>query len=128
MIVERLENITGSPQEVSGTGWSSRRLLLKRHGLGYSLSDTLIEEGAEITIEFKNHVETNYCFEGEGEVEDLRTGEVHPLRPGTVYTLDQHDPHILRCHKGPMRLVCVFTPALTGPEHHEGTGSYELLD
>ena len=128
MFVETLDSVIGTAQHASGEGWQSRRILLRHHGLGYSLHDTLIDEGAEMRIEFKNHIETNYCIEGEGEVVDINTGTVHPLRPGTVYVLDKHDPHLLRCKKGPMRLVCVFTPALAGPETHDASGGYALLD
>ncbi len=128
MIVETLESVIGTEQHASGEGWQSRRILLRKHGLGYSLHDTLIDAGSEMRIEFKNHIETNYVIEGAGEVVDINTGVVHPLKPGTVYVLDKHDPHILRCFKGPMRIVCVFTPALAGRETHDASGSYALLD
>ena len=47
-------------------------------------------------MEYKHHLETNYCVSGEGEVEDLATGQVFQIRPGTVYALDKHDAHIMR--------------------------------
>ena len=65
-------------------------------------------------------------IEGEGTVEDMATGEVHQLKPGTIYVLDKHDRHRLNATT-PMRLICVFTPALVGGEVHDEDGSYPLL-
>lgn len=127
MIVATLDGVIGSDQHVSGEGWQSRRLLLHHHGLGYSFHDTVIEEGTEQRLQYKNHVEANYCIEGEGEVVDVATGTTHPLRPGVVYVLDKHDLHILRATRGRLRLLCIFTPALSGREKHDAGGSYAAL-
>ncbi len=128
MIVRTLDSIIGSEQHIVGADFESRRILLKKDGLGYSFHDTIMEEGSEMHIQFKNHIETNYCIGGEGEVVDVATGETHPLKPGTIYVLDKHDAHILRATKGTLRLVCVFTPALSGQEVHDEGGGYALLD
>ena len=128
MIVRTLTSALESKQHVRGDGWESRRILLKKDGLGYSFHDTILEEGCELRIEFKNPIESNYCIAGEGEVVDIASGEIHPIAPGTLYALDQHDAHILRATKGTLRLVCVFTPALTGEEVHDKDGSYALLE
>jgi L-ectoine synthase len=40
-----------------------------------------------------------------------------------MYTLDQYEKHCLRSFTR-MRLVCVFTPALTGRETHDEDGAY----
>jgi len=74
-------------------------------------------------LHYKHHLETNYCISGEGEVEDLATGQVFPIRPGAVYALDKHDAHVVRARTD-LRFVCVFTPALTGTETHQPDGSY----
>ncbi len=128
MIVKYLGDIIGSSDHATGEGWDSRRILLARDGLGYSLHDTVIREGTELHLEYKNHLESNYCISGEGEVVDVATGQVHPLRPGSLYTLDRHDAHILRATRGDLRLVCIFTPALTGEETHDADGSYAAPD
>ncbi|WP_322864931.1 ectoine synthase [Aquicoccus sp. G2-2] len=128
MIVRHLEDILGSEAHVKGEAFESRRVLLAADGLGYSLHDTVVKEGSEQYLHYKHHVESNYCIAGEGEVENVATGEVFPLRPGTLYTLDRHEAHILRALKGEMRLVCIFTPALTGREVHDEDGSYGLPD
>jgi len=124
MIVRTLEEIIGTDRDVSGHGWQSRRLILKRDGMGCSLHDTVVKQGTELRMQYKHHAETNYCIEGEGEVEEVATGKVHRLVPGTVYALDQHDAHIVRALKGDLRVVCVFHPALSGNETHDADGGY----
>jgi L-ectoine synthase len=37
--------------------------------------------------------------------------------------LDHHEAHILRATTD-LRIICVFTPALTGQEKHDASGSY----
>lgn len=124
MIVKHLNQILGTAAHARGDGWESRRILLGPDGLGYSLHDTLVKEGSVLELEYKNHVETNYCIAGEGEVEEVSTGRIWPLAQGSVYVLDGHERHILRALKGDLRLVCVFTPALSGREVHDASGSY----
>ena len=80
--------------------------------MGCSLHDTRVKEGAELHLECKNHLDSNYCIESEGEVVDVATGEVWPIRPGVMDELNKHDRHILRAIKGDPRLICTFTPAL----------------
>ncbi|HQY43739.1 MAG TPA: ectoine synthase [Paracoccaceae bacterium] len=126
MIVRTLEEITGTAMDVSGPGWQSRRLLTRPDGMEYTMTDTIIRAGAEMVLEYANHLEACYCISGEGDVRCEATGVVHPIRPGTLYALDQHDRHTLRCApQGDMRLICCFTPALTGTERHGASGGYE---
>ena len=124
MIVRTLASILGTSAHVKGDLYESRRLLLAADGLGYSLHDTICKEGSEQLLHYQNHIETNYIIAGEGEVVNEATGEVHPLSPGTVYVLDRHDAHTLRAIRGDLRIICVFTPALTGLERHDASGSY----
>jgi L-ectoine synthase len=124
MIVRSLQEIIGTERDVAGHGWRSRRLILKRDGMGCSMSDTVVAEGTELRMQYKNHFETNYCIAGEGEVEEVATGKVHKLGPGTVYALDRHDAHVVRALKGDLRFVCVFHPALSGDENHDADGGY----
>lgn len=127
MIVKHLNDLQGTTAEVDTAGWTSRRLILKHDGMGYSVHDTVIKQGAVLEMEYRNHLETVYCIEGEGEIEDLGTGKVHPIQVGTLYALNQHDRHILRANKGTrMRMVCVFNPPLTGMEVHDNSGAYPL--
>ena len=44
-----------------------------------------------------------------------------------MYALDEHDRHRIDATTD-MRIVCVFSPALAGPETHDEDGSYPLLE
>jgi L-ectoine synthase len=101
-------------------------MIVKSDGIGYSVHETRVKEGAELHLHYKHHYEANYCVAGEAEVTDVATGAVHTIRPGTLYALDKNDKHILRATKGDLHLVCVFNPPLSGQETHDADGSYEL--
>ncbi|MFY9347935.1 MAG: ectoine synthase [Orrella sp.] len=129
MIVKHLEDILGTEADVDTEGWTSRRLIFKDAGMGYSVNDTIIKAGAELEMAYRNHLETVYCIEGEGEITDLATGQTHAIRPGTIYALNKHDHHKLKANKGThMRMVCVFNPPLTGREVHDETGAYAVSE
>ena len=123
MIVRTLEQVAGTDRDVAGEGWRSRRLLLRRDEMGFSLHDTTVEAGSVLRLQYKHHLEACYCLEGEAEITDEATGIAQPIRPGTAYALDQHDRHTLRVESD-LHLVCVFNPALTGGETHDADGSF----
>lgn len=123
MIVKSLDELIGTDRDVRGAVWASRRFLLAEDGVGFTLTETTVEAGAEQVLWYKHHVEANYIIDGEGEVENLTTGQVFALGPGSMYLLDQHEKHRLKAFTR-MRLVCVFTPALTGRETHDEDGAY----
>lgn len=125
MIVRDLEKEILTQRRVDSDGWSSVRLLLKEDGMGFSFHITTIHAGAELKMHYKNHLESVFCMEGTGSIEELATGEVHPIRPGVMYALDAHDAHILRADPGgPMLMACVFNPPVTGKEVHGADGAY----
>ncbi len=126
MIVKTLKDILGTDRDVSGPGWKSRRLLLASDGMGFTLTDTIIKKGAELELEYTHHLEACYCIEGRGQIRAFNDETWHPLEPFTLYALDQHDRHIVRATDGDLRLVCVFTPPLSGREVHREDGSYAL--
>lgn len=128
MKIVRLQDIIGTERDVEGPGWKSRRLLLKKDGMGFSFHETIIPAGAELRLWYKNHLEAVYCVAGNGSIEDLTTGEVHEISDGTLYALDNHDRHILRGGTEDMRLVCAFNPPVTGRETHDEDGSYNLVE
>jgi L-ectoine synthase len=125
MIVRTLAELIGTDRDVAWGNGQSRRFLLERDGMGYSVTDTKIIANSESLLEYKNHKETCYCIEGEGEIEV--DGIVYPLKPGSLYALDKHEKHYLRARTD-MRLVCVFNPPLQGNEFHnlagDGSSSY----
>lgn len=123
MILRRLEDILGTPRDVRGPTFASRRLLLRDDGMGFSLHDTVIHAGTETLIGYAHHLEAVYCIEGEGEIQLLEQDVTYSLQPGTLYALDQHEQHLLRSKTG-IRMVCVFSPPLTGAEVHDAQGAY----
>jgi len=126
MIVKHLQEITGTKDDIDTKTWNSRRLLLKKDNMGFSLHDTIIKAGTETFIWYKNHLEAVYCMEGEGEIEVVG-GETYQITPGMMYALDGHEKHYLRA-KTSMRMVCVFNPPLTGREVHDEEGAYPLVE
>ena len=77
MIVRTVEDLKthGSFREKPGV-WSSARYLLRRDGMGFTLTHTTIAAGSSQTMQYKNHVEANLIIEGEGALTDLDTGTV----------------------------------------------------
>jgi L-ectoine synthase len=128
MIVKDIREVIGSEREVAGPGWVSRRLLLKKDGMGFSFHETIIAAGTEHRFWYKNHLEAVYCVVGNGSIEDLDTGEVHEIRDGVLYALNRHDRHILRGGTEDMRLICAFHPPVTGRETHDRDGSYARIE
>ncbi|KXS53738.1 MAG: L-ectoine synthase [Marinobacter sp. T13-3] len=117
MKIVRVQDIIGTEREVSGPGWTSRRMLLKKDGMGFSFHETIIPAGAELN-------EAVYCVAGNGSITDKATGETHQISDGTLYALDQHDQHTLRGGTEDMRLICAFNPPVTGREVHDEDGAY----
>jgi L-ectoine synthase len=107
--------------EVTTVDWGnglSRRFLLASDEMGYTVTDTTVRAGTKSRLEYRRHLEACYCIAGKGEVVGV-DGRSYPLRPGILYALDKHDPHFLIASPDEdLRLVCVFTPALTGNEQH----------
>lgn len=123
MIVRTLDEVVGTDRDVAGDGWRSRRMLLAGDGLGFSLHDTTVAAGEELELEYRHHLEACYVLDGEAELTDLASGQRHELRRGSLYALDRHDRHRLRVLSA-VRLVCVFNPALVGPETHDDRGGF----
>ncbi|NYH55674.1 L-ectoine synthase [Nocardiopsis arvandica] len=114
MIIRDLE----SAKTVEWGNGLSRRLLLEGDGMGYSVTDTTVRAGTKSRLEYRRHLEACYCIEGAGEVVTL-SGDSHMIAPGRLYALDQHEAHYLIASPDTdLRLVCVFSPALTGDERH----------
>jgi len=119
MLIRKLDSV----KNVDWGNGLSRRFLLESDGMGYTVTDTIINAGTTSRLEYKNHLEACYCIEGSGAVVEM-DGTRHEIVPGTLYALDKHDMHDLIANpEGDMRLVCMFTPALTGDEAHHLTES-----
>ncbi|HQI23528.1 MAG TPA: ectoine synthase, partial [Smithella sp.] len=68
MLVRTIDDIRGTRREVfaENKNWVSRRLLLKKDGMGFSFHETIIFAGTETHIWYKHHLEAVFCVEGEG--------------------------------------------------------------
>ena len=126
MIVRTLADIEGTERDVRGEHWRAQRLLVRDDGLGFSLSETTVDAGAEMDLWYKHHQEACFVIEGDAEITERDSGTVYRIGPGSAYA-PQQDRHAIRV-LSPLRLVCVFNPALTGSETHDADGSYLPAD
>ncbi|WP_460037787.1 ectoine synthase [Streptomyces cavourensis] len=128
MIVRSFKDIENTDRHVrskSGT-WESKRIVLAREGVGFSLHETTVYAGTETSMWYAHHSEAVLCVEGESELTNDETGETHLITPGTMYLLDGHEKHTLR-PRTDSRFICVFNPPVTGREDHDADGVYPLL-
>jgi L-ectoine synthase len=123
VIVKTTDDIRGTKGDVKTEFWSSHRLLHEEDGMGVTLTDAILEPGLDQVWWYRNHLESVYCLEGEGTLEDLATGKTYEIKPGTLYALDKYDRHRLKV-KSRMRVICTFVPPLMGGEMHDAEGSY----
>jgi len=123
MIVRNIKDIPGTEREIATDDWTSRRILLKKDGMGFSMHETVIRAGAELEMHYKHHVEAVYCTEGNGTLHDLESDKIYEIEQGVLYALDGNEKHILKA-KSYMRMVCVFNPPLNGDEVHGEDGAY----
>jgi L-ectoine synthase len=126
MIVRNVKDVIGTKDEVRTDTWMSRRVLLKKDGMGFSFHETTIFPHTRTHIHYKNHLEAVWVIEGDGHVETIADGKKYALAPGVVYALDQNDEHWLCGGEKPCRVICVFNPPLTGQEVHDASGVYPL--
>ena len=126
MIVRTIAETTGTAADVETENWRSKRIVLSADRVGFSMHETTIKAGTVNEFWYANHIEAVFVVEGEGELDDLGSGETHTLAPGTVYVLDKHDKHRVR-PRTEMRMVCVFNPPVTGREVHDEHGTYPLI-
>lgn len=117
--------MNGTDREVrcpSG-GFISRRMLLEKDGMGYTITHTTITPGVKQRWHYKKHLESCYCLKGYGTLTDEATGIQHTITPGVMYVLDKHDAHTFVASVE-TELLCVFNPPLKGAEIHQQDGSY----
>ncbi|WP_194419612.1 ectoine synthase [Microbacterium abyssi] len=126
MLIRTTDEITDTDADIQSENWRSKRIVLAREGVGFSVHETTLYAGTESEFCYQNHIEAVFIVEGEGEIEDMATGEVHQLAPGSLYLLNDHDRHRVR-PRTQMRTVCVFNPPVTGREVHDENGVYPLV-
>lgn len=118
MIVRSRDEILNGPRDVNWGQGQSRRYLLQKDAMGFTLAETTIPAGTDITLAYKKHLEACFCVQGEGIVTELATGNTHPISEGVMYALDKNDEHRIVATSN-IRLISVFSPALEGQESHK---------
>jgi L-ectoine synthase len=126
VIVRSFQDLEGTDRDVKSETWRSKRIVLAKEGVGFSLHETVMYAGTETEMCYANHIEAVLCVEGESELTDEETGEKYLITPGTMYLLNGHERHTMR-PKSDFRCVCVFNPPVTGNEVHDENGVYPLL-
>ena len=111
---------------ISPVNWGhglSWRLLVASDGMGFTITDTIVNAGTSSALQYGRHLEACYCIQGTGQVESVADGTRHGLEPGVMYALHEHEPHWLTADpEEDLRLICVFAPALSGDERHDLLG------
>jgi L-ectoine synthase len=123
VIVRTTDEITGTDRDVSADNWRSKRIVLAGDGVGFSFHETTIAANSVSEFHYRHHVEAVWVVDGFGTLTDLDAGAEYPLTPGTMYLLDGHERHSVRCDVE-LRMMCVFNPPVTGGEVHDETGTY----
>lgn len=126
MIVRTLDEITDTDADIKTPNWRSKRIVLAKEKVGFSVHETTLYAGTVNDFWYANHIEAVFVFEGEGEVTNRTTGEVYQLKPGSLYLLNDYDKHRV-CPTTEMRTVCVFNPPVTGREVHDENGVYPVV-
>lgn len=110
--------------ECPNGGFTSRRLLLEKDCMGFTMTRTTVHPTKTFQKwHYKRHLEACYCIKGHGLLRDAK-GKLYEVKPGTLYALDKHDKHYFKALE-PVILICVFNPPLVGREVHRKDGSYE---
>ena len=115
MLHTTVHDIIGSHRDASGDGWQSRRMVLAEDGLPFSVHETVVAAGTELTLCYRNHSETVYCIEGRASVELIGADRSIDIKPGTLYSVGRGEAHVLRLLED-TRFLCIFEPALEGQE------------
>ena len=79
MKIVRVQDIIGTEREVSAQQWTSRRLLLKKDGMGFSFHETIIPAGTEHNV--------------------INTSQTEAMRLYTLYTPPEHPDGIVHATK-----------------------------
>ena len=126
MIVRTLDEITDTDADIKTENWRSKRIVLAKENVGFSVHETTLYAGTVNRFWYANHIEAVFVVAGEGEITELDNGKTHQLAPGSLYLLNDHDKHEVR-PRTEMRVVCVFNPPVTGREVHDENGVYPLV-
>lgn len=119
-VVRHLDEVLGTERDVAWGNGQSRRMLVRKDGLGFAFCVTLGHSNTDSHIQYRNHYESCYYIQGSGEYE---WGEgKHPIDTdtdqGTVFIMNEHDTHNMRVRDESICLS-IFTPPIEGNESHD---------
>lgn len=126
MYTLHIDDLNGTDRDVKDGHWRSRRMILGKEKVGFSLHETTLYAGQTSEFWYANHVEAVYCVGGKGTLTNLETGEKHQITDGFLYLLDGHEKHRLEIEEE-CRMICVFNPPVTGGEVHDENGVYPVI-
>ena len=126
MYTLHIDDLNGSDRDIDTPNWRSRRMVLGKEKVGFSLHETTLRAGTTNDFWYANHIEAVYCVGGKGTLTDLETNEQHPITDGFLYLLNGHEKHRVEVEEE-LRMVCVFNPPVTGREVHDEHGVYPLI-
>ncbi len=118
-IIRSLEEINGTERDVAWGNGRSRRFLIQKDGMGFTLCNTTGNGNTNSYIQYRNHFESCYYLSGTGMYEwdsgkhSIDTGE----KQSTVFIMNEHDRHYMRIKKESVCLS-IFTPPIKGDERH----------
>jgi len=124
MKVRTIKECENTERDVNFKEGKSRRVVLAKDNMGFSIHKTIIPKGQKGHWHYKHHLESCYCIQGMGVLTDLTTGEKHAINVDTVYSLDDNDNHTFEAIEDVV-LISVFNPPVTGDEIHQKDGSYK---
>lgn len=101
---------------------SSKRLLVKRDGLGFAFCVTNGHADNDSPLEYRNHLESCYYIEGTGEYvwQDGSRPILTEDEEATVFVMNLHDAHRMVIRDESVCLS-IFTPAIEGTQAHDFT-------
>ncbi len=84
MIVRTLDEITDTERDVESENkqWRSKRIVLAKDGVGFSVHETVLQPGTINDFWYANHIEAVFVTEGEGELYDKDNDVTYQLAPG----------------------------------------------
>lgn len=114
MQIIRKDELRGSARHVQNDTYETVRFLLASDAAGASVADIVLQPGIEEGYGYADRTEIAYCIEGDAVLTDP-TGAEHHIAPGTMWVARPGESFRFKATQ-PTRLICVFTPPLSGEE------------
>ena len=125
MITKHRDDLQGTKNVVKTDAYTSTRFLLREDNIGLTLTDIYLHPQIDAVYHYPHHLEIAYCLGGKAILENLEDGKIHEVTSGFIWatTKEKFRFKVLET----VRLICVFNPALVGPEVADKDGSFPLL-